>query len=301
MEQGAIFDIQRCSLHDGPGIRTTIFLKGCPLRCIWCHNPESQKIDAQISYSSDKCANCLACVKTCPSKAHNLIDGIHVMDRGLCQACGNCAQVCYYGALKRIGDNYSFDQLVDICRKDISYYKHSGGGVTISGGEPMFQFKFLLGLLTRLKAENINTCVETCGYAEKDKYTRILPLVDTFLFDYKETNPERHKAFTGVDNVLILSNLDYLYNGGASIILRCPLVPGVNDDPEHLKGIAELSNKYPDLKGIEIMAFHDLGRDKNRNIGCEPKLADVKTASEEIKQIWLDMLADYGCNRVKIG
>lgn len=298
---GLIFDIQRTSLHDGPGIRTTVFFKGCPLECLWCHNPESRSYQPEVSFNWEKCVSCLSCVEACEQGAHQVKDGSHIMAHALCVTCGTCLPYCKEDALKMIGENWAVEQIMAEVERDIDFYENSGGGITLSGGEPMGQFKFTVEILKACRERGIHTCVETSGFALQRKYQEIHPLVDLFLFDYKVTENESHQKLIGVPNERILSNLDFLYNHGASIILRCPLIPEVNDTPAHLEGIAKIAEKYPNLQGIELMAYHDLGRDKGLRLGKEYLLNDVKNADEDTKKGWLKTLVSLGCEKAKIG
>lgn len=298
---GLIFDIQRTSLHDGPGIRTTVFFKGCPLKCLWCHNPESRSYKPQVSFNWEKCISCLSCLDACQQGAHQAEDDSHIMAHALCVACGTCLPYCTNDALKMIGEELTVEQIMAVVERDIDFYQNSGGGITLSGGEPMGQFDFAVAILRACRARGIHTCVETSGFAAQRNFQEILPLVDIFLFDYKVTEPESHQNLIGVPNQRILSNLDFLYRQGADIILRCPLISGVNDNPEHLAGIARISEQYPDLHAIEVMAYHDLGKDKGLRLGQEYQLDAVPNADETIQQFWLDTLAVLGCERVRIG
>jgi len=199
------------------------------------------------------------------------------------------------------GYETSVDEVLKEVLKDRDYYESSGGGLTLSGGEPMAQFDFAKALLIGAKSYGLHTCMETCGYAPQTHFQEILPLVDLFLYDYKATDPLLHKKLTGVSNDLILSNLAYLYNQKARIILRCPLIPGVNDDEEHLAGIADISRRFPGLDGIEIMAYHNLGTDKSLMLGRQPEYQDKPSASNSQKETWLIKLKDLGCEKVVIG
>ena len=301
MKPGMIFDIQRFSLHDGPGIRTTVFLKGCLLHCLWCHNPEAVSARPQLGYRADLCDHCLACVGVCPKAAHYAMDGAHVYDRAMCQVCGMCVEACSRQALRIFGQGMTIDEVMAIVERDRAYYVRSGGGLTLSGGEPLAQFGFSRGLLERARQAGIHTCLETCGAAPRRRFAELLPLVDIFLFDYKATDPRFHRDLTGVDNRLILSNLHWLLEQGAQVVLRCPLVPGVNDHPEHLRAIASLSNLDPAPTRIEIMAYHDLGRTKAEQVGILAGSLSVPSADETDKSRWLEALRDNGCRNLVVG
>ncbi|MEW6652672.1 MAG: glycyl-radical enzyme activating protein [Bacteroidota bacterium] len=298
--EGIVVDVHRFSLHDGPGIRTTVFLKGCPLKCKWCHNPEAVSYNPQISFNTEKCKDCFECVKACPAGAHQINSNKHILNFALCELHGECVKVCPNEALTIIGIKKSVTDILNIVLRDKEFYKNSGGGITISGGEPMTQFGFMKSILKSAKDNSIHTCIETCGHAPTDKYLEILDLVDIFLFDYKETDSGRHKDLTGASNNLILKNLSALYEAGAEIILRCPLIPGVNDSLEHLMGIARLYISLPYLKGIEIMPYHNIGVDKAKRIGSDNNFIRLETTEAEKKE-WLQKLKSLGCENVKIG
>lgn len=291
---GTVFDIQRCSMHDGPGIRTSVFFKGCPLSCKWCHNPESQSIKQQLAFYSDKCTFCGKCATLCP-EVHQLHGMQHTLDLAACTFCGSCEKRCPSHALKVIGKTVSVEEIMDVVRKDRNYYKQTGGGLTVTGGEPFSQFEFLKELLKAAKKEQIHTCVETCGYVRWDRLEELLPFVDLFLFDYKVTSPELHKQNTGVDNFLILENLERLYEHQKKTVLRCPVIPGYNDTMEHFKGIAWMERKYPCLEGIEIMPYHNLGKAKAFAIGKDYEVT-AATADSDQKTVWKRKLAEAGCS-----
>jgi pyruvate formate lyase activating enzyme len=292
---GIVVDAHRFSLHDGPGIRTTIFLKGCPLSCKWCHNPEAVSYKPQLSFNSEKCTNCFECVTACPSGVHKIFDNKHVVSFEMCVLNQACVKACPNEALSIIGSTKSIGDIFKIVLSDKEFYSNSGGGITISGGEPMTQFEFTKSILILAKENSIHTCIETCGHAPTERYLEILDLVDLFLFDYKETDKSRHKDFTGVSNELILKNLSVIYDSGAKIILRCPLIPGVNDSEDHFAGIVELSRKFPNIEGIEIMSYHNIGIDKAEKIGMKGKYFVGETVLDIQKNEWIKKLNSYGC------
>jgi glycyl-radical enzyme activating protein len=298
---GLIFDIQRGSMHDGPGIRTSVFLKGCSLRCIWCHNPESQSTLKAVSFRQESCALCGECAKTCEHHAHQILEGIHIYERSLCEQCGDCVESCLYDALKLAGKEETVEEVMTVVLRDRPFYEQSGGGLTITGGEPMLQQEFTLELLRAAKAEGLHTCLDTSGWSSRRLFAQVLPFVDLFLFDYKATDPEIHRKLTGVSNELILSNLDFLVRQGSCVRLRCPLVPGINDSLDHLKGIAALHHRYPALDGIDLMAYHNIGNAKYERFGLKNPLPGSKTVEEIDKQTWLESLHDLGCEIVTLG
>ncbi len=296
--KGLTFDIHRFALNDGPGIRTTVFLKGCYLKCEWCHNPESQSFKPQISFNPERCINCFECVNVCPTKSHLISNNKHYVNWNSCDLAGKCVEVCPSGALKIIGTNTEVDFIIAEVMKDKKYYDKTGGGITISGGEPMAQFEFTKELLIEARKNGLHTVLDTCGYGEQNHYKEILEYVDLFLFDYKFTDEELHKDYTAVSNRQILDNLDFLYNNGASIILRCPLIPGINDHENHLNGIKNIIRKYPHLKSVEIMPYHNMGRDKATRVGMEYKLSHIKNADDSDKQRWINYFIDAEINVV---
>ena len=298
---GLVFDIQRFALHDGPGIRTTVFLKGCPLSCLWCHNPESRSFRRQLSFDEDRCTHCLHCVDVCNTGALEVVDERLVVHHDLCDGCGGCVDRCPYDALAVIGGEKTVDQVIAEVEKDRAYYQRSGGGLTISGGEPLAQPGFTVALLRRAKEAGIHTCLDTSGAVHPRRIQEALPYVDVFLYDYKATPESAHVRLTGVSNELVLENLEYLYQKGANIILRCPLIPGVNDSTRHLKGIARLSRKYPNLLDVQLMAYHNMGKDKAHRLGMAYPLREHPSAGETDKERWLWTLVAHGCDRAVLG
>lgn len=300
-EKAIIFDIQRASLHDGPGIRTTIFLKGCPLDCLWCHNPEAIKSKRQLFFYADKCTQCGDCEKVCEDDVHHLIDGKHTIDYDKCTFCGKCVAACNFNALKIIGAEMSTDEVMLEIMADLDFYTNSGGGMTLSGGEPLAQFSFSIELLNRCRENGVNTCVETSGFVSAEQFKKVLPLVDVFLFDYKVTGSEEHRKYTGVPNERILENLEMAYQYGIPIILRCIIVPGINDNEKHFNALAALHKKYPKLLGIEVLPYHTMGNNKRTSIGVDETLTHLQTVPPEVSGKWIEKLKELGCIKAKIG
>ena len=299
-EKAIIFDIQRASLHDGPGIRTTIFLKGCPLDCLWCHNPESTAADRQLFFHFDKCTNCCDCAKVCNENVHQFVDGKHTIDYSKCTFCGKCVDACNFSALKIIGREMTTDEVIEEVMADVDFYKKSGGGMTLSGGEPLSQFSFSMEILKKCKEMDVNTCLETSGFVTAKQFQQILPYIDILLFDYKVTGADDYIKYTRVSNELILMNLDVAYHSGVPIILRCPIIPGINDNDLHFMGICELDKKYPKLNDIEILPYHTMGNSKRTSIGIEETLTDLKTVPPEVAEKWIEKIKNYGCHKAKI-
>jgi pyruvate formate lyase activating enzyme len=300
-EKANIFDIHRASLHDGPGIRTTVFLKGCPLECQWCHNPEALRAEAELFFQFDKCTYCADCVTVCPQSVHIVADGVHTINYDACQLCGECVEACNYDALKIMGKEMTVSEVIAQVQKDAAFYQNSGGGITLSGGEPLFQFSFSKELLKQCKSLKINTCVETSGFVSPFKFKQLLPYIDVLLFDYKITDSHEHESYTGVPNHVILENLQAAYRYGTAIYLRCPIVPGVNDTDWHLNAIAELSEKFPKLCGIELLPYHDMGNNKRISIGKSETFTELKTVTPEVSQQWIAQLQELGCMKAIIG
>lgn len=296
---GRIFDIQRFSIHDGPGIRTTVFVKGCPLNCAWCHNPESMSRQISIAFNPDKCLGCGACVSACPQQAHQLLDGRHDYDRSLCQHCGACTTECYAQALEQVGRDASVEEIIQEVLRDQAFYDSSGGGLTISGGEPTYQIEFTTTLLQAAKQAGLHCAVESSLLCSTDKLDAMRLMVDLFLCDWKETDPKLHKQFTGVDNHLIADNLRYLDRAGHPIRLRCPIVPGMNNRDEHFQGIARLSQELQHLDGVELLAYHRLGEGKIERFGLDPsRRPQIDSASDEQKQQWQQRCQELGVQKL---
>ncbi|MGC8833939.1 MAG: glycyl-radical enzyme activating protein, partial [Armatimonadota bacterium] len=236
---GLVFNIQRFCLHDGPGIRTTVFFKGCPLNCLWCHNPESQSMHPELLFHADRCTGCARCIRVCPNSAVELRSAPPVyLNRELCRTCGACVEVCPAEARAVSGRWMTAEEVLAAAERDRRYYTASGGGITLSGGEPTLQLDFAEAVLKLAKAADLHTCVDTCGFAPWEAFERLLPLTDLFLYDLKAISPELHLSTTGADNRPILDNARRLAASGAEIVFRIPVVPGINDSAEELHAIA---------------------------------------------------------------
>lgn len=285
-ESGIVFNIQRFSLHDGPGIRTTVFLKGCNLRCAWCHNPESFRMEPQLSVAMGKCTLCGACAVACPNGVHAIAGGAHRLSLAACTRCWACTAVCPADAISIIGRRYTVDEVLAVVSKDRRYYESSGGGVTFSGGEPTLQHAFLLGLLEQSRALGLHTCLETNGHLDPERLEQLIPLVDLFLYDYKVTDDALSLNYVGATNTRPLQGLRLLDEHGKPIILRCPIIPGINDSPEHFEAIRALQASHPSIQRVELMPYHNVGSGKWENIGMQYTLDQVQLPSPQQIKLW---------------
>ncbi len=295
---GNIFRIERYAVHDGPGIRTTVFLKGCPLRCWWCHSPESQASEPELMYRPERCIRCFKCVEACQEGAVSMAGDSIVIDQALCRWCGSCADVCAAGARVRTGRAMSAADVVSLVDRDTLFYDQSGGGVTFSGGEPFVQPQFLLEMLEGCRRRRIHTAVDTCGMADREMLLASVGLVNLFLFDIKILDEERHRLFTGVSNRKILQNLAALVEARANVWIRIPLVPGVNDDPAHLQHVGRLLADLR-LSRVDVLPYHRAGTAKYPALGREYRLsgaAPVAEAGEAVR-----ILSGFGLDAVAGG
>lgn len=285
-----IFNIQRFSVNDGPGIRTNVFFKGCPLNCLWCHNPESKSTKPDLGFIASKCIGCGHCLTQCPGHCHTMENGEHVIDRSKCLACRACERFCA-GALEIMGREMTVDEVLGEVMKDEIFYKTSNGGMTVSGGEPMIQFPFITELLRAAKEKGLTCCMETCGFVAWARFEEIMPYVDLFLYDIKETDPARHREYTGADNALILENLRKLDGAGAKTVLRCPIIPGLNDRADHFAAVAHLADSLKNVQGIDVEPYHPLGKTKCENLGRDYPLADLSFPDKAQIQAWIGEIA----------
>ena len=280
MATGMVFDIKRYAIHDGPGIRTAVFFKGCPLDCWWCHNPEGKSAQSQLIFRQNRCKADKACLNACPRGAIGW-DDASITDWANCDACGKCAQVCYAGARELIGQRMTVGRLMTEIERDIPFYDQSAGGVTFTGGEPLYQRQFLEQALIACQEKHIHTAVDTCGYAPWASLKKLIPLVDLFLYDIKLMDDAKHIQYTSVSNKLILTNLHKLSATGAKIIVRIPLIPQINADVDHLKQCAAYLAHLPQLDGVELMPYHDIGETKYQALGQDYQLVGIKSPSSE--------------------
>lgn len=288
-----IFDIQRFCVNDGPGIRSTVYLKGCPLTCPWCHNPESNAPRPQLAFSADKCMGCGACVVACPFGAHRFEDGAHAVDFEACRACGACVATCPADALRIYGREANVDEIMAVLERDADYYETSGGGITISGGEAMSRLDDTLAVARAAKERGWHVCLETSGLGTPAQFELVAAYVDLFLLDYKVTREDCYRELIGIPESMVLGNLGRLGEIGARVVLRCPIIPGYSDDPTHFERIAELS-RLPQVDHVELLPYHDFGVGKAKSIGSDQYLKDVAMPAADAVAGWIATIEGYG-------
>jgi pyruvate formate lyase activating enzyme len=297
--QGLIFDIQRFSIHDGPGIRTLVFMKGCPLHCEWCSNPESQQAKPQIMFFEEKCIHCGACLSACPYG--EVLEENWPVATEVCFGCGNCVDVCYAGARQMIGRWYTVQQVLDIVKRDRIFYEESGGGMTVGGGEPTFQANFVVDLLRTSRKEGIHTAIETCGFTPWRTMRKVLMHTDLLLMDIKHMDSDQHKRHTGVGNERILDNARRAADLVETMVVRLPLIPGFNDDAPHIHALGGfVAGNLPAVAGIDVLPYHSTGESKSKQLGKSYGLPGLEPQSPEHVQEVREILESYGL-KVRVG
>jgi len=290
---GTIFRVERFAIHDGPGIRTTVFLKGCPLACAWCHSPESQSQAPEFMPRADRCIRCGACAAACPHDAFRFADTPALARPEACDLCGSCARACPSGARELVGREVGVGELVDLIEKDRVFYDQSGGGVTFSGGEPLMQPAFLLDAVVCCREHGIHTAIDTSGFGDPAALLRIAAHADLFLFDVKTVDESRHEAFTGVGNRLILDNLRALAARHPAVIVRFPLVPGVNDDDAEVRALGRLVASLG-LTRVDVLPYHRAGTAKYHRLNRTYRLDDARPPSVATRERVAQTLEGFG-------
>lgn len=288
--KAVIFNIQKYNMYDGPGIRTLVFFKGCPLRCQWCANPEGLERKCQVMYKKDFCRHCGACTQVCPVGIHEMVGGEHRVNRNLdCIGCRRCQEICPADALSIMGEVKTISELLKIIEEDTAFYDMSGGGVTLGGGEVLMQPEAAANLLMACKKEGIHTAIETSGYCKKESLLQVAEFTDLFLYDIKHMDPERHHQLTGVRNEMILENLKELLHRRYNVKIRMPLLRGVNDQPEDIDKVIQFLMPYRDdknFKGIDLLPYHKLGVSKYQMLEMNyPMTGEVSLREEDLTRI----------------
>ena len=297
---GFVFDIKKYAIHDGPGIRTTVFFKGCPLHCLWCQNPESWKKQPELGFRKGRCIRCGRCVEVCTHQAITFSEDQPVTDASKCNLCGECVNVCVAGAREIIGQEMTVDEVLTEVKKDVVFYDESRGGVTFSGGEPLMQPEFLLALLNRCQAQGIHTALDTSCYAEPEIVESISKKTDLFLCDLKHMDSNIHERSTGVGNNLILDNIKRLSETGKEIIIRIPVIPGFNDDQANIEATGKFAALLPSVSGIDILPYNRGGKEKSARLTAGVELMQTQTPNGEKMNSIAEILNNYGFE-VKIG
>ena len=298
-----VFNIQKFSTHDGDGVRTTIFFKGCPLKCRWCHNPESQRYEKELIFHHNKCVVCGKCVVKCPQQANSIVDGKLVFDRDKCTACGVCTDWCIKEAREIAGKEYTVDELVKEAKKDQIFYEQSGGGVTLSGGEVMAQnIDYIEQLCKRLHREGISVFIDTSGYTKYENLKRLIPITDVFLYDIKAIDSEEHKDYIGVDNALILENLVKISNDGAGIYARLPIIGKVNATDGYINSVIRfLEDNHVKVQQVNLLPYHDIGKGKYASLDRPYDEASMVKPDKELMEHFKAMFEEHGFTKVLIG
>lgn len=294
--EARIFAVKHFAVHDGPGIRTTVFFKGCPLACRWCHNPEGRLFEPQLAYYAHKCLSCGECVPACPEGAHAISAEGHVFDRSRCRVCGQCASACLGDALEAFGRTVTVNDLMREVESDRAFYETSGGGVTLSGGECLAQAAFCEEFLKEAKQAGYHTCVDTCGFVPREAIERVRKWTDLFLYDIKAADPAVHKRCTGQENGLIWENLAYLTAQGSRAEIRFPMVPGYNDG--EVEEIARRLSALTNLTAVRVLPYHNFSGSKYASLAMENTMPDVPAPTKDELRAAVDCFRAHGLNAV---
>jgi pyruvate formate lyase activating enzyme len=300
MKKGRMFNIEKYAIHDGPGIRTTVFFKGCPLRCWWCHNPEGQSPRSELIYRENRCIGCGECVENCTRKALSLLSQHATLNRASCNMCGICSQMCPSEALSVVGKEMSVEEMIKEIERDRVFYDESGGGATFSGGEPLLQPDFLDAILQECNERRIHTTLDTSGYASHEVIDKICGKVDLFLYDIKTMDTANHRKYTGVSNKLILQNLKRLAKNGSNIVISLPIIPRINDDEENILRTGEFISSLPGVEQVSLLPYHRTGVDKYKSLGRPYRLNGIRPPPSQETKMIKERLEAFGL-KVKMG
>lgn len=299
MMEASVVDIKRLAVHDGPGIRTTVFLKGCSLSCKWCHNPESLNPSPQLGFRINRCTHCGECVCACPNKCHSFSRrGEHIINRRNCVSCGKCVQACFHDALVLYGRRFSCEEVLNIVLEDRYFYEYSGGGVTVSGGEPLLQSDFCKELLFELQKEGIHCAVDTSGFVPWDRFEEILPETDLFLYDIKHIDSREHEIYMGMPNEVILENLCRLTKQNKPIVITMPLIPGINSSETQIRNAGKFLSGLKNICGLKLVPYRDLARSKYAALGLDDTMPHVSSPEINLLARTREFLLEEGISNV---
>lgn len=293
MKKGIVCEIEKYAIYDGPGIRTVVFLKGCPLNCLWCSNPETQKKENELYYNSNKCISCNRCLNVCQRNALEVKENKICVNREKCNACGECVKACPMGAVNLVGKNMSVNEVFEEVEKDMIFYQQSGGGVTVSGGEVLMHGSFVQALLKKCKENYIHTAIETSGFGNYETLKNLAEYADLIMFDVKHTKNEIHKNLTGVENTIIFNNLSKLSQIHKNIIIRVPLITGLNDSVKNIEKTANIA-KDNGIKEIHLLPYHSLGKEKYKQLNKKYDLKELKTPKEVHVKTLKEIIENHG-------